>query len=62
LWGLKEISLWKLLEKKPIKAVEFAVKGMLPKNKLRQHMIARLKLVTWNEHSYIAQKPETLSL
>jgi large subunit ribosomal protein L13 len=46
LGGLKEISLEDLLEKKPIKALEFAVNGMLPKNKLRKEMLSRLKLFT----------------
>jgi len=60
LWGLKEISLENLLEKKPQKALEFAVSGMLPKNKLRPDMISRLKLFTWEEHTFIAQKPELI--
>ena len=60
LWGLKEISLENLLEKKPQKALEFAVSGMLPKNKLRPAMISRLKLFTWEEHTYVAQKPELI--
>jgi len=60
LWGLKEISLEDLLEKKPVKAIEFAVSGMLPKNKLRPKMISRLKLFTWSEHTYVAQKPELI--
>ncbi len=60
LWGLKEISLEDLLVKKPTKALEFAVSGMLPKNKLRPGMISRLKLFTWAEHTYVAQKPELI--
>ncbi len=60
LWGLKEISLENLLEKKPQKALEFAVSGMLPKNKLRPDMISRLKLFTWEEHTFVAQKPELI--
>jgi len=60
LWGLKEISLEDLLIKKPTKALELAVKGMLPKNKLRSTMLSRLKLFTWDEHSYVAQKPELI--
>ena len=60
LWGLKEISLEDLLTKKPTKALEFAVNGMLPKNKLRKGMLSRLKLFTWDEHSYVAQKPELI--
>ena len=59
---LKEISLWDLLEKKPLKAMELAVSGMLPKNKLRKRMISRLKLFTWAEHTFIAQKPEVIKL
>jgi len=60
LGGLKEISLEDLLEKKPTKALEFAVNGMLPKNKLRKGMLSRLKLFTWDEHTYVAQKPELI--
>ena len=62
LWGLKEISLEDLLEKKPLKAIEFAVSGMLPKNKLRKQMISRLKLFTGTEHTFSAQKPEVIKL
>jgi large subunit ribosomal protein L13 len=46
LGGLKEISLEDLLATKPNKALEFAVNGMLPKNKLRKEMLSRLKLFT----------------
>jgi large subunit ribosomal protein L13 len=57
---LKETSLEELLEKKPTKALELAVVGMLPKNKLRKTMISRLKLFTTNEHNFVAQKPEKI--
>ncbi|MDP2091004.1 MAG: 50S ribosomal protein L13 [Candidatus Gracilibacteria bacterium] len=60
LGGLKEISLENLLVKKPIKALEIAVNGMLPKNKLRKGMLSRLKLFTGDEHIYVAQKPELI--
>jgi large subunit ribosomal protein L13 len=33
---------------------------MLPKNKLRKWMLSRLKLFTWDEHTYVAQKPELI--
>jgi len=62
LGGLKEISLGRLLEKKPTLALKNAINGMLPKNKLRQKMISRLKLVVWTEHEFKAQQPEELSL
>ena len=57
LWGLKESNLETLLEKKPTKALELAISGMLPKNKLRPGMLSRLKLFTWEEHTFVAQKP-----
>ncbi len=60
LGGLKETSLEDLLEKKPTKALELAVSGMLPKNKLRSAMLARLKLFTGDEHTFGAQKPELI--
>ena len=60
LGGLKEISLEDLLVKKPTKALELAISGMLPKNKLRAGMLSRLKLFTWDDHSYVAQKPELI--
>lgn len=60
LGGLKEISLEKLLGKKPTKPLEFAVSGMLPKNKLRADMLSRLKLFTGEEHSFAAQKPQLI--
>jgi large subunit ribosomal protein L13 len=59
---LKEISLWNLLEKKPFQPIEKAVSGMLPKNKLRPEMISRLKLFSWAEHTFVAQKPEVIKL
>jgi large subunit ribosomal protein L13 len=60
LGGLKATSLEDLLNKKPTKALEFAVNGMLPKNKLRKGMISRLKLFTGDEHTYVAQQPEII--
>ena len=59
---LIETSLEKMLEKKPLKPVEFAVRWMLPKNKLRKQMLSRLKLVNSPEHNFMAQKPKELSL
>ena len=60
LWGLKEIDLKDLLAKKPEKVLETAVSGMLPKNKLRASMLARLKLFTWDDHTFVAQNPELI--
>lgn len=60
LWWLKSISLWELLKKKPNKPLENAISWMLPKNKLRKSMISRLKLFAWDNHTYVAQKPELI--
>lgn len=57
---LKESNLETLLEKKPARPLELAVSGMLPKNKLRPWMLARLKLFTWEEHTFVAQQPELI--
>lgn len=60
--ALKEITAEKLRVKKPTKILELAVKGMLPKNKLRDGMMSKLKLFEGAEHTHEAQKPETISL
>ena len=62
MWGLKEITLEKLLVKKPTEDLKKSVNGMLPKNKLRKLMMARLKLVQGAEHTYGAQQPQKIDL
>ncbi len=62
LGGLKKIPLEDMLRKKPLKALELAVSGMLPKNKLRSQMISRLKGFTGVEHTFTAQKPIEIKL
>lgn len=62
LWGLKRTPLEKLLIKKPTEILRKSVYWMLPKNKLRKNMIARLKLCIGSEHKYLAQKPEKIIL
>ncbi len=62
LGGLKETPLEDMLVKKPLKALELAVSGMLPKNKLRKDMISRLKGFTGTEHTFTAQKPVEIKL
>ena len=60
--GLKEISAGKLLEKKPEDLIRFAVKGMLPKNRLGRTLIKKLKVYAGGTHPHEAQKPEPLTL
>ncbi len=62
LWWLKETPLEDMLTKKPLKALELAVSGMLPKNKLRKSMLSRLKWFVWEEHTFSSQKPITIKL
>ncbi|MBI2007149.1 MAG: 50S ribosomal protein L13 [Candidatus Blackburnbacteria bacterium] len=50
--GLKALRLEEIREKNPARIVEFAVKNMLPKNRLRKRRMARLKVFAGEEHSY----------
>ena len=56
--GLKETDYRTLMAKKPEKALELAVKGMLPKNSLGRQMFKKLHVFAEGEHTYAAQKPE----
>ena len=56
--GLKEITLEKLLDKKPEEVLKHAVKGMLPKGRLGRQMFTKLKVYAGPEHRHQAQKPE----
>lgn len=56
--GRKEVSYAEMMEKRPEKVIELAVKGMLPKNRLGRKMVKKLKVYTGNEHPHAAQSPE----
>ena len=56
--GLKETTYRNLMAKNPEKALEIAVKGMLPKNSLGRQMFKKLKVYAGAEHEQAAQKPE----
>jgi len=60
--GLKEIDYGTLLQKKPEKIIEAAVKGMLPHNRLGAAMFKKLKVYRGSEHPHQAQKPEVREL
>lgn len=60
--GLKEVKYRNLMQNKPEKVIELAVKGMLPKNALGRAMYRKLKVYAGPEHEQAAQKPETLKL
>lgn len=57
--GIKSIRAAELLEKKPEDVITNAVKGMLPKNKLGDKLIKKLKVYAGSEHQHQAQQPET---
>jgi large subunit ribosomal protein L13 len=60
--GLREQNAAELLKKKPTSLLQFAVKGMLPKNSLGRAMYKKLKIYTGASHPHEAQKPQTLEL
>ncbi|SHJ70177.1 LSU ribosomal protein L13P [Desulfatibacillum alkenivorans DSM 16219] len=59
--GLKEISAAKLLEKRPEDLIRFAVKGMLPKNRLGRQLNKKLRVYAGPDHPHEAQQPEPLT-
>ncbi len=60
--GIKGITAEKLLEKEPGKLITEAVKGMLPKNKLRKQFMGKLKVYVGSKHPHEAQQPQVVSL
>jgi large subunit ribosomal protein L13 len=60
--GLKEITLRNLLQRHPTRAVEYAVRGMLPKNRLGRRIFKHLKVYAGSEHPHAAQQPKPLEL
>lgn len=60
--GMKETTLKEMLDKKPEKVIELAVKGMLPKGPLGRSMIKKLHVYAGPEHQQAAQKPEALEI
>ena len=60
--GLTATSYTELLEKHPTRAVEKAVRGMLPKNSLGRAQIKKLKVYAGAEHPHAAQQPKPYTL
>lgn len=56
--GLKSVPYGELLDSDPRQAVERAVWGMLPKNKLSRQQIKKLKVYAGPEHPHSAQQPQ----
>ena len=59
---LRETTLEKMLQTKPVKVIELAVKGMLPKNALGRDMLRKLKVYSGPEHAHAAQQPKVLDI
>ena len=56
--GLKSVPYSRMMENNPEKAIELAVKGMMPKNRLGRQMYKKLRVYSGPEHKHEAQQPE----
>ncbi len=57
--GQRQVPYNEIREKHPERVIEYAVKGMLPKNSLGRSMYRKLKVYAGSEHPHEAQMPET---
>ena len=60
--GLKTTTAAELRQKRPEDLIRFAVKGMLPKNKLGRKLFKKLKVYSGDQHPHQAQNPEPLEI
>lgn len=60
--GLKSASYGDLLDKRPERVVEAAVRGMLPKTSLGRAQLRKLKVYAGPEHPHAAQQPKTFTI
>jgi len=60
--NMKSINLQDMMDKAPERAIEIAVKGMLPKNPLGRAMFKKLKVYAGPEHNHQAQQPQALDI
>lgn len=60
--GLRKRSLREQLNRFPDRVIYLAVRGMLPKNKLGNKMIKKMKIYTGDKHPHEAQKPKVFEL
>jgi large subunit ribosomal protein L13 len=58
--GLTDLTLAEIIEKDPSLAIQQAVKGMMPKNKLAADRLARLRVFNGAEHAHTAQQPKEI--
>ncbi|PZR54891.1 50S ribosomal protein L13 [Xylanimonas oleitrophica] len=60
--GLRAVAYGELLEKNPERAIEKAVRGMLPKNSLARQQLGKLKVYRGAEHPHAAQQPQPFEI
>jgi len=60
--GLKSITLRDQLQKHPTRAIQLAVRGMMPKNRLGRQMIKKLRVYASDTHPHEAQQPKVMEL
>jgi len=60
--GLTTITARKLIEKRPEDVIRFAVKGMLPKNRLGRKLFKKLHVYAGDTHPHSAQQPEAMNI
>ena len=60
--SLKQVAAGKMLEQNPERAIELAVRGMLPEGVLGHRLNGKLKVYRGSEHPHHAQQPEVLTI
>jgi len=60
--NLKSMSLEKLMSETPERAIQYAVKGMMPRNPLGRKMFSKLRVYVGPEHTHEAQQPIPLEI
>ena len=60
--GIKQTSFKEMIERRPERVLEIAIRGMLPKNPLGRDVLRKLKVYAGAEHPHVAQSPEIINL
>lgn len=60
--NLKSMPMEKLMSQAPERALQYAVKGMLPRNRLGRKMLSKLRIYAGPEHEHQAQQPKPLDI
>src|SRR6476659_11074272 len=60
--GMRTVTAKEMLNKRPERVIELAIKGMLPKTKLGRAMAKKLKIYADAEHPHSAQQPQVFEL